>query len=272
MINPKVEDIMMVSLTENGIPHFGFAFNGEKEMFCEKCGSENISGNFISYYEMCWTDYICDDCGYGVWTREKLNDLEKYSFKTYKKNINPLFMGSVSVSSSNDGLECKVYSKEYDDMLFQTIDGKYKFIISEEIIKKALSDIKSKKVMTGGIIIGRYSDNLNDAIVSEITSQPIDSKYNKKDKTFYRGTYDTNKFLDFNWQSKKNYYLGEWIYSPKGLDLSEQTIKTMKEFSADEQMHCPEPILLTLTKNDISVHIFPKDEDPKELHFSKFVD
>ena len=101
---------------------------------------------------------------------------------------------------------------------------------------------KSNPYETGGIIIGRYSDDGLTAYVSEITNPPDDSI--KKMTSFKRGVNGLQKKLDSLWKDNL-YYLGEWHYHPNASSYpSEYDIKQMILLSNTKGLKCPEPILL----------------------------
>ena len=95
---------------------------------------------------------------------------------------------------------------------------------------------------TGGIIIGRYSDNGLVAYISEITCAPEDSIKGKS--SFHRGNKGLKKKLDALWE-QNYYYLGEWHYHPNHSPIpSKADIEQMRSFSLNRNLKCPEPILI----------------------------
>lgn len=100
---------------------------------------------------------------------------------------------------------------------------------------------------TGGIIIGKYSDDRLTAYISEISNPPDDSV---KKKTFFkRGIRGLQKRLDTLWKDSY-YYLGEWHYHPDSLPTpSSSDIKQMISFSQNKKLNCPEPILIIIGGN-----------------------
>lgn len=97
---------------------------------------------------------------------------------------------------------------------------------------------------TGGVLIGKYSDDLKSAEISTITGPPEGSKQTRH--TFIRSAKNTISLLKESWKIKQ-YYLGEWHYHPgasphpSGLDRT-----TMIKLSENEALHCPEPVLLII--------------------------
>ena len=103
---------------------------------------------------------------------------------------------------------------------------------------------KSYPYETGGILIGKYSDDLKWAEITTVTEAPAESKRTRC--SFIRSTHGIIAKLKSAWK-KQQYYLGEWHYHPKaspkpsGIDL-----RTMLTLSKNEELHCPEPILLII--------------------------
>src|SRR5208283_3659858 len=68
-------------------------------------------------------------------------------------------------------------------------------------------------VETGGILIGRYSDDLAVAIVCEATPPPSDSRRGRS--WFVRGVSGLRDMLGKKWRAtERTYYVGEWHYHP----------------------------------------------------------
>lgn len=106
---------------------------------------------------------------------------------------------------------------------------------------------ESNPYETGGIIIGKYSDDGLTAHISEISNSPVDSV--KKKALFKRGIKGLQKRLDTLWKDGY-YYLGEWHYHPNSLpNPSGSDIKQMISLSQNNKLNCPEPILVIIGGN-----------------------
>lgn len=106
---------------------------------------------------------------------------------------------------------------------------------------------KSNPYETGGIIIGRYSDDGLTAQISEVTNSPADSI--KKKAFFKRGVRGLQKKLDMLWKDSY-YYLGEWHYHPNSSSTpSHSDIDQMISLSHNLKLNCPEPILIVIGGN-----------------------
>jgi integrative and conjugative element protein (TIGR02256 family) len=104
---------------------------------------------------------------------------------------------------------------------------------------------RSSPCETGGILLGRYSNALDYALVTSITNAPADSRSGRT--WFVRGVRGLQSKIDNMWRRKEGYYLGEWHFhpfgepSPSGTDSSQ-----MREIARSPQYRCPEPILLII--------------------------
>lgn len=102
--------------------------------------------------------------------------------------------------------------------------------------------------ITGGILIGRYSDDLMTAVIEAATPPPPDSKPEAEiQRGFYRGVIGLNSLLKSRWK-RGQYYVGEWHSRPGEfcIDMapSELDRGTMRNVQNSELYQCPEPILL----------------------------
>lgn len=128
---------------------------------------------------------------------------------------------------------------------------------------------KAKGNETGGVLAGRYSDDLACAIVTAASGAPPDSSAGRS--WFRRGLEGLQGWIGRLWKDK-SYYLGEWHYhpfaapDPSGTDVSE-----MNDIAATESYKCPEPLLVIVGGNPrrawrIRAFVFPRDLELVELH------
>ncbi len=118
-------------------------------------------------------------------------------------------------------------------------------VFLEEKAYSSLKEITDKSVNleTGGILIGYYDVSSLNAIITEITIAPEDSKSGRN--WFHRGVLGLKQLLIYRWQAREDYYLGEWHLHPKSspqpslIDVSQ-----MKQISNDKRYNCKEPLLL----------------------------
>jgi len=96
---------------------------------------------------------------------------------------------------------------------------------------------------TGGILIGRYSENLTTALVTVATPPPIDSR--KGFAWFTRGSFGLQALLARLWKHDRTQYLGEWHYHPfSAPQPSNLDKRSLAEVAKDSKYQCRAPILL----------------------------
>ncbi|MEN6291402.1 MAG: Mov34/MPN/PAD-1 family protein [Methanobacterium sp.] len=146
---------------------------------------------------------------------------------------------------------------------FKSIDNEFSVEINEIILNNIKKEcIKAKNKETGGILIGNYSVDNSNALISNITGPPSDSK--QTESKFKLGIMGLNKLLENSWK-QGHYYIGEWHFHPNSSPQpSIDDNMQMKKLATDKLLRCPEPILLVLGGNQdkgwkISVNVYKKD-------------
>lgn len=146
-----------------------------------------------------------------------------------------------------------------NNIFFRDKDQKYNVYLNNTCYEQMLhySD-KSNPYETGGILIGNYSQDLTTANILQITPPPKNSILKKN--SFYRASNDLEMMLDTAWE-QGCYYLGEWHYHPNFYAIpSMADIKQMIDFSNNQNLKCPEPILVIIGGNknnwDVTVSVF----------------
>jgi integrative and conjugative element protein (TIGR02256 family) len=106
---------------------------------------------------------------------------------------------------------------------------------------------------TGGILIGRYEDDGNVAVVAAATERPSDSSSGSV--WFQRGISGLTTKLRDRW-AHGEYYLGEWHSHPGGApDPSINDIREMRSISIDPSYRCPKPIMVIAGTSGQSIRI-----------------
>lgn len=108
---------------------------------------------------------------------------------------------------------------------------------------------------TGGILIGRYTEDNNMALVFAATAKPKDSERGRT--WFRRGNRGLKELLRERWNAGE-YYVGEWHSHPGGPPTpSDSDIREMRTISLDPCYACSKPILVIAgtTKNSISLSV-----------------
>jgi integrative and conjugative element protein (TIGR02256 family) len=123
-------------------------------------------------------------------------------------------------------------------------DGRFGVAVEQQHIQQLVRwCVEAGERETGGILIGRYSDRLDLAVVSQVSGPPPDSRGGRS--FFERGTRGLQRLLDRVWHRRAEYYLGEWHFHPSseaipsGIDRDQ-----MAATARSPSFRCPEPILL----------------------------
>jgi integrative and conjugative element protein (TIGR02256 family) len=127
-------------------------------------------------------------------------------------------------------------------------------------------------VETGGILIGRHSDDLAIAIVHEATPPPTDSKQGRS--RFMRGVNGLSEMLGKRWNAKeRTFYLGEWHFHPANhVEPSCDDFAQMIEIGRTQDYDCKEPLLLILGASKhkgqriFRAFVCPFNDSPRELY------
>jgi integrative and conjugative element protein (TIGR02256 family) len=97
---------------------------------------------------------------------------------------------------------------------------------------------------TGGILVGHYTPLGDQAVITQVSGAPPDSKAGRS--WFVRGFAGLQQLINVAWR-RRNYYLGEWHFHPFAApDPSDRDRQQILEFSRDRNYRCPEPILVVV--------------------------
>jgi len=119
------------------------------------------------------------------------------------------------------------------------------FIENDAYTNLLIMKKESCQFETGGILIGYYDEECQNAIIKECTSPPEDSEARRN--YFFRGIKGLKCLLKERWEKKREYYLGEWHLHPNASPIPSITdVAQMKKIEHDPQFNCKEPILLIL--------------------------
>lgn len=151
-----------------------------------------------------------------------------------------------------------------EDMLVKSVDSNFTVMLSKTCQDKMLKELETcQDKETGGILLGKYSDDKKVAYVNYISSSPVDSMNGFT--WFKRGVAGLQKKVDEFWMKSQGYYLGEWHLHPNcEPNPSIHDLVEMKRISKDSKYKCPEPILVILGGNidvhTFSIHIIANDQ------------
>ena len=130
-------------------------------------------------------------------------------------------------------------------MIFKDKNQAYTIYLKQEIYKEMIGYCsEANPYETGGILIGNYSHNQMIADILQITPAPKNSQYSKYN--FHRSVSGLKELLDSLWDQGL-FYLGEWHYHPNAsADPSATDLKQMFSLSRNNNLKCPEPILIII--------------------------
>jgi integrative and conjugative element protein (TIGR02256 family) len=136
-------------------------------------------------------------------------------------------------------------------MIFSSSDG----FNCVDVLSDAQAAIEKEVVShhpyeTGGVLIGKYDENLRLATVYLATGPTIDSEH--KPTTFKRGIEGIKDQITFAQQniSPKLHYIGEWHSHPNNKPYPSYTdLKQMQIFAKNRQFGIKSPLLLIVGGN-----------------------
>jgi len=156
----------------------------------------------------------------------------------------------------------------------RTSDGRYGVVIGVKLFKQiSRFCTKAEDNETGGIIVGHYSSDLANALVTEATPPPPDSEQGYA--YFVRGASGLPELLQKRWAAKeRTYYLGEWHFHPANvIEPSREDFDQMRQIADAKEYSCREPILLIVgrrfnkdTDRLIKMFVCPLNEPPLKLY------
>ena len=157
----------------------------------------------------------------------------------------------------------------------KTLDGKFAAEIQASVLNAVDRHCRDAGTSeTGGILVGRYSEDLALAIVREATPPPTDSKMARY--WFVRGVRGLRHLLRERWRAEeRTFYIGEWHLHPVNyIEPSSDDFRQMFQIKRAKEYDCKEPLLLIVGagRNNgqriLRLFVFPSEEAPLELHGS----
>lgn len=146
-----------------------------------------------------------------------------------------------------------------DKSLFASKDDRYAVSIPQYNLDQMKEQCERfSPLETGGLILGRYSNDGRVAKVLSITNSPRDSEHTQS--SFIRGTEGLKELLMRKWKANE-YYLGEWHTHPYAPPKpSPRDIRQMKSISSDIRYQCAAPVLViycgSFFQNDVDIGVY----------------
>ncbi len=148
-------------------------------------------------------------------------------------------------------------------------DGRFRVRVGSRHLATLLTMCReSESLETGGLLVGRYSEGHDTAVVTRVWGPPKDSI--RRQASFWRGTRGLQRKLDSLWRTQE-YYLGEWHYHPSGAAQPSKTdIRQMVRIAESPEYNCLEPVLIVVggtrpTELEVVAHVFPRHHSPIRL-------
>jgi len=141
---------------------------------------------------------------------------------------------------------------------FISADKSISIIIEQQSFRAMINYCKkAKRKETGGVLIGKYTENFRVAQVTYIVGPAKDSKFGSS--WFYRGFDGLQNLINKLWKENQGHYVGEWHFHPYSSPKpSPQDIQQMQEISNNKNYQCKEPILVIIGGDpnaDFLVHV-----------------
>lgn len=129
---------------------------------------------------------------------------------------------------------------------FRSANGVFSAVVSSHAFSQLLQHAaKSGTLETGGIAMGRYSDDHSCAMVDQFTGPPEDSQHGRF--SFVRGVKGLQSMISRMWSRERCFYLGEWHYHPMAAaEPSMQDLSQMMDIASNVDYACPEVLLFIL--------------------------
>ena len=130
--------------------------------------------------------------------------------------------------------------------------------MDESLIKRLYEiGLKVYPAEYGGILVGRYSDDLKTCFIEETI---LPSKHKSSRYVFERGKEGlVEKLTEYYNQQPKLIYIGEWHTHPDSLPIPSSTDKqAMKKIAGDDNVKINSPVLMILgiSKKNYSIGIY----------------
>lgn len=159
---------------------------------------------------------------------------------------------------------------EIRDLTFRTQDQRFGLLLPGKQLSEILAFCRNAgRNETGGLLIGRYSEQRDLAHVSIVTGPTRDSKGSRT--WFQRGVAGLQCLLLQRWSKQNEYYLGEWHShpwappNPSGTDGMQ-----MKGIASSREYRCPEPVLLIVGGDPwerwtLHARVYRRGEEPQDM-------
>jgi integrative and conjugative element protein (TIGR02256 family) len=152
----------------------------------------------------------------------------------------------------------------HEPLVFRSRDYRFGLTLGQAQVRTLLRFTRTAGAKeTGGVLVGRYSEELDLAYITQVSAPPRDSKAGGY--SFERGYQGLQAWLLKLWRAPEpTYYLGEWHFHPYASpEASGPDREQMRSIAASASYACPEPVLLILGGDpkgawDVRAYVFPQ--------------
>lgn len=159
---------------------------------------------------------------------------------------------------------------EIRDLTFRTPDRRFGLLLPREQVSEILAFCrKAGRSETGGLLIGRYSEQRDLANVSAVTGPTRDSAGGRA--WFQRGVAGLQDLLLHRWSRVNEYYLGEWHSHPWASPAPSGTDgMQMSGIARSPAYRCPEPVLLIVggdpwSRWTLHARVYRRGGEPQDM-------
>lgn len=150
-------------------------------------------------------------------------------------------------------------------------DGKYTVSISSEAFEDMVRLAREQApVETGTALVGSYSDDGHQAVVTALAPMSADSRGERF--RFHRGVAGLRRFLSrvFNSSGGRTHYVGEWHSHPGGAPVPSATDEeNAMEIAVDPKAQCAECIFVILGLRgqtaELGIYVFSRTRGRVDL-------
>lgn len=153
---------------------------------------------------------------------------------------------------------------------FWSKDGRFGLRFSSEVLDQIrIACCKAGGFETGGILVGRYTEDCRCGEVTRVSKLPADSRAGQR--WLIRGIKGLLSWLQDLWERDREYYLGEWHFHPSGDLASSGTDRSsMRKVMKSKRCQCPEPIMAIVCPAEpsglnVEAYVYPREDVPVRL-------
>ncbi|MXX93046.1 MAG: hypothetical protein F4Y63_06290 [Chloroflexi bacterium] len=162
------------------------------------------------------------------------------------------------MENSSDCVECRDPMAS-SDLTMCSPDGRFRVRVGCCQLESLMAMCRrSGDLETGGVLIGRYNEAHDTAMVTRAMGPTSDSVRGRT--SFWRGIQGLQQRINALWKDRE-YYLGEWHYHPRGAGQpSVRDKRQMVRIAESLDYNTPEPVLIVVggSRWEVTAYVFPR--------------